>query len=50
MIDWSNKKDELEDLIVTQQKSYEEIGRMYGCSGANIKKKSKEITYRHYTS
>lgn len=34
---WKNKKEELEKLI-SEGKSYEEIGRKYGCSGANIKK------------
>ena len=34
---WKNEKDKLYDLIVNQEMSYEEIGRMYGCSGANIK-------------
>ena len=35
---WKDKKDELENLINIEKKSYEEIGRMYGCSGSNIKK------------
>lgn len=34
---WFKEKDKLEELI-SQKKSYEEIGRMYGCSGSNIKK------------
>lgn len=34
---WKEKKEELEKLI-SEGKSYEEIGREYGCSGVNIKK------------
>ena len=34
---WFKEKNKLEELI-SQKKSYEEIGRMYGCSGSNIKK------------
>lgn len=34
---WKEKKSELEKLIV-QGRSYEEIGRFYGCTGSNIKK------------
>lgn len=35
---WKDKKEELEKLILTEKKSYEEIGRIYGCTGSNIKK------------
>lgn len=34
---WIKEKEILERLIKTEQKSYEEIGRLYGCSGKNIK-------------
>ena len=34
---WKKEKINLEKLI-EEKKSYEEIGRLYGCSGANIKK------------
>ena len=34
---WIKEKDVLERLINEEQKSYEEIGRIYGCSGKNIK-------------
>ena len=34
---WDLEKENLENLI-KQKISYEEIGRRYGCSGANIKK------------
>ena len=35
---WKDKKDELEKLINVEQKTYTEIGKIYGCSGSNIKK------------
>ena len=35
---WESEKEELERLINIEKVSYEEIGRRYGCSGANIKK------------
>ena len=35
---WFNEKENLERLILEENRSYEEIGRIYGCSGANIKK------------
>ena len=38
MIKWSNKKDTLIDLIQVQNLPYEQIGKMYNCSGSNIKK------------
>lgn len=34
---WESEKENLEKLI-NDGISYEEIGRRYGCSGANIKK------------
>lgn len=34
---WSNEKEVLEKLINKDKLSYEEIGRKYGCSGANVK-------------
>jgi len=36
-------KEELEDLIFNQKLSYEEIGRMNGCSGNAIKKRAKKL-------
>ena len=39
---WKDKKDELKELIENGV-SYEEIGRIYGCSGANIKKAAKRL-------
>ena len=38
MSKWESEKEELERLINVEKVSYEEIGRRYGCSGANIKK------------
>lgn len=37
---WESEKENLEKLI-QDKVSYEEIGRRYGCSGANIKKQCK---------
>lgn len=36
-------KEELEQLIFEDNLSYEEIGRRYGCTGANIKKQAKKL-------
>ena len=36
-------KEELEQLIFEDKLSYEEIGRRYGCTGANIKKQAKKL-------
>ena len=35
---WESEKENLEQLILVEKLSYEEIGRRYGCTGANIKK------------
>lgn len=35
---WDNKKEELEELLLNQKKSYEEVGKSYGVTGSNIKK------------
>ena len=39
---WKNRKNELETEIKAG-KSYEEIGRKYGCTGANIKNAAKRL-------
>ena len=39
---WEFEKENLEKLI-SQNISYEEIGRQYGCTGANIKKQAKKL-------
>lgn len=43
MTKWDSEKEELERLINVEKVSYEEIGRRYGCSGANIKKVAKQL-------
>ena len=40
---WFKEKEKLENLILQEKKSYEEIGRLYNCSGNNIKKVAKRI-------
>lgn len=34
---WQSEKENLEQLILVEKLSYEEIGRRYGCTGSNIK-------------
>lgn len=43
MSKWESEKENLEDLILNQKISYEEIGRRYGCTGSNIKKVAKQL-------
>ena len=43
MFNWDLEKDNLENYINTQKLSYEEIGRLYNCSGNNIKKVTKRL-------
>lgn len=40
---WTSEKEILEQLILVEKLSYEEIGRKYECSGANIKKVAKKL-------
>lgn len=40
---WETEKDKLFKYIVEDKLSYEEIGRLYGCSGVNIKKVAKRL-------
>lgn len=40
---WFKEKEKLEKLILDEKKSYEEIGLLYNCSGANIKKAALRI-------
>lgn len=35
---WIEEKEYLEKSILIDGKSYEELGREYGCTGSNIKK------------
>lgn len=43
MINWKLEKETLEKLINIENVSYEEIGKKYNCSGANIKKQAKKL-------
>lgn len=40
---WNFEKENLMKLILEDKISYEEIGRMYGCSGSNIRKVAKNL-------
>ena len=40
---WKSRKNELERLINEEKVSYEEIGRMYNCTGSNIKKVAQRL-------
>lgn len=40
---WESEKENLEQLILVEKLSYEEIGRRYGCTGSNIKKVSLRL-------
>ena len=40
---WDDRKDVLIDLIQIQNLPYEQIGRMFNCSGNNIKKVAKRL-------
>lgn len=42
MINWREEKEKLEKYICDGV-AYEEIGRIYGCTGANIKKQAKKL-------
>lgn len=37
-MNWDNEIEKLKSYVFEEQLSYEEIGRRYGCTGANIKK------------
>ena len=40
---WFEEKENLEKLLLEEKLSYEEVGRMYGCTGSNIKKVALRI-------
>lgn len=42
-MDWNLEKENLERLILTDKVSYEEIGRMHGCTGSNIRRVAKKL-------
>ena len=37
-MDWDAEIEKLKDYVFVQKLSYEEIGRIYNCTGSNIKK------------
>ena len=42
-INWKEEKETLQKYILEDKLSYEQIGRMYGCTGSNIKKQAKQL-------
>ena len=40
---WFKEKENLQNMILVQKISYEDIGKYYGCTGANIKKVAIKI-------
>ena len=40
---WNIEKEHIEHEILVENKTYEEIGREYGCSGSNIKKVANRL-------
>lgn len=42
MINWQKEKVNLQELI-SKKVSYEEIGKMYGCTGGNIRRRAKHL-------
>ena len=42
---WINEKEILSKYILEDKLSYEEIGKIYGCTGANIRKVSKNLFF-----
>lgn len=40
---WESEKENLEQLILVEKLSYEEIGRRYNCTGNNIKNVAKRL-------
>lgn len=42
-MNWKLEKENLEKAILEDKISYEELGRRYGCSGANVKKQAKKL-------
>lgn len=41
--EWLQEKENLEKLILVDKISYEQIGKLYNCSGANIKKTALKL-------
>lgn len=42
-MNWDLEKENLQKAILEDKISYEELGRRYGCTGANIKKQAKKL-------
>lgn len=42
-MEWINEKDKLTNLILVENKSYTEIGKLYGVSDTTIKKVAKKL-------
>lgn len=42
---WVNEKETLFNFVYVENKSYEEIGRFYGCSSQNIRKVLKKLGF-----
>ena len=42
-MNWELEKENLEKAILQDKISYEELGKRYNCSGANIKKQAKKL-------
>ena len=36
-MNWKLEKDNLIKLLITERRSFEEVGRLYNCSGSNIR-------------
>ena len=43
MINWKNEENELKELLLVQNQSYEAVGRKYGVSGTTIKNAIKKL-------
>lgn len=43
MEDSKYNKEELEEMILVKKISYENIGKIYNCTGSNIKKVAKRL-------
>ena len=43
MINWKEEKERITHLLNVENLSYEEVGRLYGCSGSNIRKQVKKL-------
>lgn len=42
-MNWELEKENLQKAILEDKISYEELGRRYGCTGANVKKQAKKL-------